>query len=189
MKKLKTIVGFNRDRSGAAGAELALVLPFLLIMLVGAIEVGRLLNDYHIVSKGVRDGARFLARQDWSCPSAGPATGSITDAARVVAAKHLVLTGEVDLAAMAGGSLPASPNANDLRVGYWSDSNSITVSVECVAKTNAGITGGAYGGAYEDTGAFVPTIHVEADVPFNFLFGFWNLGELKIDHSEPGIGN
>lgn len=189
MKKLKIISHFTRDRSGASAAELALVLPFLLFMLVGAIEIGRLLHDYQVVSKGVRDSARYLARQDWNCGSAGAAVGTFSDTFQVTVAKHLALTGQIDVGGVAGKSLTASPPAADLSLGYWSDPNSITVEIDCVNRTNAAITGGAFQGAYLESGDYVPIVRVEADVPFTMLFGFWTLGDLKIDHTEAGIGS
>jgi Flp pilus assembly pilin Flp len=188
MKELKIMKSFTKNRSGASGTEFALVLPFLLLMLVGAIELGRLLHDYQVVSKGLRDGARYLARQAWTCPSAGVGVGSINVALHEDIAKHLAMTGVVNPTDISAGTLPANPASGDLLLGYWSNANSITITIDCTAKANAAITGGAFAGAYSTTGDFVPSIHMEADVPFTFIFGFWTLGNLTIDHNEPGIG-
>jgi Flp pilus assembly pilin Flp len=179
---------FKKNQSGASGAEFALTLPFLLLMLVSAIEVGRLLHDYQVVTKGLRDGARYLARQAWTCPSAGVGVGSINVALHEDIAKHLAMTGVVNPTDISGGTLAANPAPGDLLLGYWSNANSITISIDCTAKANAAIAGGEFAGAYSTTGDFIPSIHMEADVPFSFLFGFWTLGNLTIDHNEPGIG-
>ena len=41
-RELKIMRNFTKNRSGASGAEFALVLPLLLVMLVGAIDVASL---------------------------------------------------------------------------------------------------------------------------------------------------
>ena len=51
----------SRKERGAELVEFALVLPFLLLLVGGAIEFGRAFYTYHILSKAVRDGARYLA--------------------------------------------------------------------------------------------------------------------------------
>jgi Flp pilus assembly protein TadG len=48
-------------RRGLACVELALLLPFLLIMLLGIWEVGRLINVNQILSNAAREGARLAA--------------------------------------------------------------------------------------------------------------------------------
>ena len=55
-----------RHCSGAAAAEMALVVPLLLIIGMGAVEVGNYFLDEHRLVKAVRDGARYAARQDFS---------------------------------------------------------------------------------------------------------------------------
>ncbi len=52
------IRGFVRARAGVAGVEFAFVLPFLLLLLIGSIEIGRGLHDYHVVNESVRDAGR-----------------------------------------------------------------------------------------------------------------------------------
>ena len=56
------IRGFIRARSGNAGTEFAMVAPFLLLLLIGSIEIGRGLRDYHVVKESVRNAARYLSR-------------------------------------------------------------------------------------------------------------------------------
>ena len=178
---------FTKGQSGASAAEFAMVLPFLLLMLVGAIELGRLLHDYQVVTKGLRDGARYLSRLAITCPNAGVAVGSVDDADGVDIAKHLAMATVVDPVAVFAGTVPTNPPATDLRLGYWSNPASITVTIDCIDKVNAAVTDGEYQGAYVNAN-FIPSIRMEATVPFTFLFGFWTLGSLTIDHNEPGIG-
>jgi Flp pilus assembly protein TadG len=49
-----------RER-GAELVEFALVLPLLLLIVLGTIEFGRAYYTYHLLSKGLRDGARYAA--------------------------------------------------------------------------------------------------------------------------------
>ena len=54
----------KRQNYGERGAELvefAMVLPLLLLMVLGAIEFGRAYYTYHILTKALRDGARYAA--------------------------------------------------------------------------------------------------------------------------------
>ena len=51
-----------RDQSAAAAVEMALVIPFLLVLMLGAVDVGNYFHSEHVVDKAVRDAARFAAR-------------------------------------------------------------------------------------------------------------------------------
>ena len=147
-----TIAGkFLTGIRGSAGAEFSLVLPLLLTVVFGSIEVGRLLHDYHVINKGVRDGTRFLSRVPVTCDSLG--AGSFTNAADITTAKNLTLTGTVDT--------PSAPG--DYLLGYWDDANTITYQVQCV--TNASYEGAFFGRP------FIPAITGAAVVPFSFIFG------------------
>ncbi len=71
-----------------------LILPLLVLMLFGTIEVGRLLFDFHAVSKSVRDATRYLTRIDAAALGlACPATTVNNAAAEVINAKNLALRG------------------------------------------------------------------------------------------------
>ena len=50
-----------RDEQGASLLEFTVVLPFLLAFGLGVLEFGNLLYQYHQVTSGVRDAARYLA--------------------------------------------------------------------------------------------------------------------------------
>jgi len=50
-----------RSEKGAELVEFALVLPLLLLLCLGVIEFGRAYYTYNILSKAVRDGARYLS--------------------------------------------------------------------------------------------------------------------------------
>lgn len=147
-----TVAGkFLTGNRGSAGAEFSLVLPLLLTVVFGSIEIGRLLHDFHVINKSVRDGTRFLSRVPVTCDN--PGTGSFTNAADLITAKNLTLTGTVDTPSASG----------DYLLGYWNDANTITYQVECI--TNASYEGAFLGRAY------IPAITGTAVVPFTFLFG------------------
>lgn len=150
--KAMTVAGkFITGNRGSAGAEFSLVLPLLLTVVFGSIEVGRLLHDFHVIDKSVRDGTRFLSRVPVTCNGAG--AGSFTNAADLTTAKNLTLTGTVDTPSVPG----------DYLLGYWNDASTITYQVQCI--TNASYEGAFFG--YP----FIPAISGSAVVPFSFLFG------------------
>ncbi len=70
----KTVRRLLRECRGNAGAEFALVLPLLMLLLFGAIEIGRALHDFHVVNETVRDAGRYLSRISYRCESAGDGT-------------------------------------------------------------------------------------------------------------------
>lgn len=159
------IQSFGRSRHGNAGVEFALLLPLLMFLLFGAIEMGRALHDFHVVNETVRDAARYLSRVPATCPGAGvgvgvlvndPVTGT-TAAQNEQRAKALAITGNINTASPAPGLL-----------GYWSypaDAGTVTVRIDCISNAAAGF-GGLYDGVLN-----VPHIILTADVPFTFMFG------------------
>ena len=84
---------------------MALVLPLLLVLLFGSVELGNSFYSEHVLIKGVRDGARYAARQAFSNYTAcsGSPGATIEDNT-----KTLVRTGQIS-----GGSdiLPNWTNA------------------------------------------------------------------------------
>lgn len=144
------------DQSGAAAVEMALVTPFLIVLMFGSFELGKYFLDNHVVAKAVREGARFASRQGFSkfsCDS--PAT---VDSGVVTSVQNLTRTNQVT-----SGGAP--------RLGYWTDLNSanaktVTVTLRCD-------TSGIYGNFYEGM-AGVPVVTVSVSVDYNSLFS--NLG-------------
>jgi Flp pilus assembly protein TadG len=153
------IAGLRSNNRGSAAAEMALVLPLLLILAFGSVELGNYFRSEHILVKAVRNGAVFAARQDmavnYDC-AAGPVT---VPAAVVNDTKTLVRTG-----ALSGGT--------DL-LPLWTDgSTSFTMTVNCV--TAAG--GTTLAGLYIVNGGNVPVLTVNADLPYRSVFGTLGLG-------------
>ncbi len=161
---------FCRRREGTAAAEFVLLLPVVGVLLFGVIEIGRMLHDYHVISKGVRSGTRYLTRVPMSCAGS---TGSFVNAADETAGKNMATTG--------------NPAGGTLRLGYFNASQ-ITVTKTCAS--NAGNTfAGIYTG-YTD----IPQVTMQAVVPFNFLFGDYLLPgtgviNMTVTHSEVNIGD
>ena len=162
------------DRRGAAAVEMALVVPLLLALVTGTTEVGNYFMDSHILAKGVRDGARWAARQNFnqysgcngtaaSVPTPGVA-GSVNANAKLIVRK---------------GSLNA--NDSDL-LPYWDDSNtSFSVTMACA--TTAGSSGTTMGGIYIGNGTgtadVAPAVTVTATLPYRPIlasFGFKGTG-------------
>lgn len=137
-------VSFLGDARGTAAAELALLLPLLLMLLMGTFEGGYFLWSEHKVVKGVRDGARYAARHDFgdfSCPAT-------IDSDLVDDVKNLTRTGTAD-----GSGNAAVP-------GWVNDDVSVTLS--CDDDTDTGI--------YAALGA-APRVTVSTTVPYPSLFG------------------
>ena len=137
---------FGRDRRGAAGAEMALILPLLLALMFGGLEAGAYLWTEHKVIKGVRDGARFAARQ----PFAGCASPTGT---RLTQIQNLTRTGHLT------GGAP--------RVSGWSNAD-VTVTVTCVARDINGFSGS---GLYKAQTSGAPHVTVSTRIAYPSLFG------------------
>jgi Flp pilus assembly protein TadG len=70
MKRFRFIKGqrFADDESGTALAELAILIPFLIVMVAAVAEVGRLFQAYNTVSKSTRAAARYLSNVAYHDP-------------------------------------------------------------------------------------------------------------------------
>jgi Flp pilus assembly protein TadG len=135
------------DRRGAAAAEMALVAPLLLTIMFGSLD---------LVTKAVRDGARFASRQNFATMPCG---GSAANEAQI---KNLVRFGKTTVT---GTDKP--------RLHYWTSNSTITVEITCYA--NAGVDGARiYDGVYSARPQ-VPIVRVRAAVPYDPIvasFGF-----------------
>jgi Flp pilus assembly protein TadG len=106
-----------RDTVGAAMVEFTLLAPFLLFLGLGTSEFGRFLYQYQLVLDGLRDGARYLARQQ-----------DPNDTTNQTRAKNLAVTSTID-------------GTGAARVDGWATTD-VTFSVTAVDNT-AGIYRGA----------------------------------------------
>lgn len=152
------------DRRGGAGAELALILPLLLVLLFTGLEAGHFIWSQHKLTEAVRDGARYASRLDITdvCPTLN------TDAlARI---KLLTRTGQL------------SDTAAKSLVPGWTE-DQIVVTPYCGAFVATGV--------YSDLdGEKGPLVSIEAkDVPYPYLFGsLVGFTEVKLNaHSNAAV--
>ena len=146
------IYRLGRDSRGAAAAEMALVVPLLLTLVFGAMELGKYFLDQHVLITSVRDGARYAARRsffDYTGCSSGVVQNDVYELTR---------TGKLS------GGAP--------RLSYWpDDAATVTVTVDCTS-------GLGYEGIYrnldiDDDGVVddAPVVTVSASVPYQSLLG------------------
>jgi Flp pilus assembly protein TadG len=159
-----------RDRTAAAGAEMALVAPLLLAIMFGAMELGYYFYSEHVVIKAVRDGARFASREGFNkfdCSTRTIDPTVVTDTQRVT---------RTDRVASGGAS----------RLPGWTDDTSVQVTMPPCD------TSGTYSGVYQDLSGGVPVVIVTATVPYTSLFsllGFNTTGlQLRASSEVPVMG-
>jgi Flp pilus assembly protein TadG len=158
---LRIIQSLWRDDEGSALIEGAIVVPVLLVLLLGVFEFSWLIDQQHLISTGVNDAARFIAR------SANP-----HDAAIQKDAKNLATTGAID--------------GNTARVSGWTMRD---VNIKYAAVDNAVGANGSTpfrGGAVIQS----VTVSTTFTVPSLGFFGFLGLKPpaLTVSHQERVIG-
>src|SRR5690242_18914531 len=118
----------RRDCRGSAAVEMALVMPLLLVILFGSVELGNYFMNEHSLVKAVRDGARFAARQSFAnyagC-SGSPGGTVVTDTQNVVMYGYRT------------GSTVLTPNIN---------ASDITVTTSCATSVGGQNMSGIYSG-------------------------------------------
>ena len=148
-------LAFLRDTRGAAAAEMALMIPLLLILMFVGFEAGHYFYTEHKVIKAVREGARYAGRQPWGNINC---TDPIdTDAETRI--KQVTLTGRLT------GTVPRVPGMTLA---------SITVTPDC----NTDFVGD---GIFKGTTVGAPIVLVEARTGYNSLFGQLGLTDTTID--------
>ena len=86
MKRLLTFLrgnGFVRNESGGALAELAILIPFLIVMVAAVSELGRLFQTYTALSKTTRAAARYISKRAY-------------DNDEIARAKNIAVCGKTD---------------------------------------------------------------------------------------------
>jgi Flp pilus assembly protein TadG len=152
-----------RNRSGAAAAEMALVIPFLLVLTFGAVDLGNYFLSEHVVDKAVRDASRYAARlplADYtSCtvPSAGTAEQQTQRVARF-------------------GDPSGSGNQ---RLAGWTADSMTTLRIDCYDASSG--NDWATGGIYTDFPTGAPVVTVTATVPYHALFGMVGFGSMSFN--------
>jgi Flp pilus assembly protein TadG len=165
---MKSIGRLFTSNSGAAAVEMALVIPLLLIVMFGSVELGNYFMDEHVLVKGVRDAARYAARQNFTnyTGCSGSPSAPVPANAQLLAQKGILDSTAPDLL----------PN--------WG-SATFTVSVSCVSSTDGqemlGIYRSRFGGTCDGATAdgCAQVVTVDATVPYTSIlgsYGFTGLG-------------
>jgi Flp pilus assembly protein TadG len=85
-----------RDCSGSGAAEFALVLPLLLILMFGILDVGRFMWTVNTIDKAVQAGARYAVVTDPIVPALGTSdfvgVGGLTQGDRIPASAMATIT-------------------------------------------------------------------------------------------------
>ncbi len=100
---IQRLLRFARRENGAALAELAILVPFLVIMLAAVAEFGRFFQTYTTLAKATRASARYLSNHTF-------------DQAEQDKAKNLVVCGK--LACAAGEKLVDGIDASNVCIEY-----------------------------------------------------------------------
>ena len=151
-----------KDRRAAAIVEMTLVTPFLIFVGLGIAEFGQALYHQHLITTGLRDSARYLARFD--DPLSAAADG-----------RALAATGQIT-----GGTN---------RVSWWGAGN-VTVTVSNVANPVDANTGQQqYRGGTTINIVRVATNVVHPGLGFLSLLGITSPLRINVSHEERVIGD
>ncbi len=134
---------FYRNQSGAAAAEMALIIPLALALIFTTFDGAYYMICEHRVVKGVRDAARYAARLDltnYACPGG-------TFAGNAATVQNLARTGKLS------GGTAAVPG--------WVNSN-VTIAVTCAS---------GQGGIYLATGGNAPKVRISTRVVYPSFLG------------------
>ena len=101
IKGLNKLLRFAGNEHGGALAELAIIVPFLLVMLAGVSEFGRFFETYTTLAKSSRAAARYLSNTPY-------------DDAHILAAKAMTVCGKTKCAT--GEQYFANLDAGDVEV-------------------------------------------------------------------------
>ena len=166
-----------RDARGSAAVEMALALPILMALFFGSVELGNYFQSQHVLVKGLRDGAVFVARQDIS--KFNCTTGAI-DSGVVAEAKKLIQKSILD-------------NAADDRLPLWANTTTYSFGVAC--PTSVSITSGStttttgMGGIYVANSNRAPVVTINVSMPYRLLMSGWGLTpiSLKLNATQQAV--
>jgi hypothetical protein len=95
MRSMDRVLRLLRREDGGALAELAILVPFLALMLAGVSEFGRYFENYNTLAKATRSSARYLSNH------------KLDDATEIARAQSLVVCGKLSCGV---GDTPLLPN-------------------------------------------------------------------------------
>ena len=193
MMGMRSVAGFFRGLmgavSGTAAVEFSLFLFFILMpFLFGIFEIGRALQQHHVVTKSVRDAARFVARTrddsgaaftttsliDDGCAGTGTVGGAPSSPAAAGNAKDLAMYGVFN------------PGSNDTPLmAAWDASNNFGAAYKTVCII------GPVEVTTTPSNLKINVVTVTASVPFeDILLQAFGIGPITFDvsHQERYIG-
>ncbi len=150
MKRICGIRSFRRDQRGAALVEFVLVAPLLVLLAAGLAECGLMLHQQQIITKSVRDAARYAARTPYVFKTC-PLNGQPEWAQMVIDTKEVALRGSVNASA-------------PLLIPTWNNASMVTVADTCVAPGTL---------VSPAPGSNIPVITVTASAPYAGATGFF----------------
>ena len=143
-----------KERKGSAAAELALILPLLLMLMFSGLEVGNYFMNEHTLVKAVRNGARFAGRQSFTnytgC-SGSPGGSVVADTQAVVMRGYSSATTII------------TPNIN---------AGDVTVTTSCATTAGGQTFSGIYAGRTTGAQVVIVTANVEYQSVVAATFGF-----------------
>jgi Flp pilus assembly protein TadG len=159
-----------RDRSGNAAVEMALVFPFLLLLMFGSIDLGNYFLSEHVVDKAVRDAARYAARL--------PVVNSYGTTNYDCSTNTVATTAQTSIQQVARFGDPSG--SGSARLPGWTSNSMATVTLTCdTTSTDSYVNAGIYTD-FPNSGA-VPVITVSATVPYSTLFGLAGLATATLN--------
>ena len=150
-----------RDNEGSALVEATIIIPVLLVLVFGVFEFSALFWQQQLVSAGVRDAARYLAR------SVNPSTS-----AAEAAAENLAVSGSIF------GGMPRAPG--------WS-SRDVSISFKTIENSFGANGRGTYRGPDVIQIVTVSTSYTHSSLGFLDYLGLPN-PIIHVSHSERVTG-
>lgn len=130
----------RRSQAGQSLLEVALMLPMLMLLLLGAIEMGRYMYIYILLGNAARAGAGYGAQSlaQSTCPTPAPCgiqTAVNNDLNNGLDVTGLTVTASNSCGCDSGGTITGAvcdivtnPNAGTCTAGHWVVMESVTVS-------------------------------------------------------------
>lgn len=75
--RLRQLLRRSRGQEGAAAVEFAIILPILLVLTLGALDLGHMYFVDHLITNASREGARYAAK--YTGATAAPTSAQISD--------------------------------------------------------------------------------------------------------------
>lgn len=163
-----------RDEKGAAVLETGIVAPFLVVLGLGTFEFGNAFYHYHLISTGLHDAARYLARTD-------------DPIGKQVCGKQLAVYGKMSPPESAAADCPSLSATK--RVSWWRVEDVTVTLVSYANPVDVNTGNSAYRG-----GATINVVKVATNVS-DPGFGFFTAIGLKkpiqinVFHEERHIGD